>query len=329
MVNFRYHIISITAVFLALGIGLALGANFIDKATVDTLRNQLDDLANDKSNLEEDITQLRNELDTQRQLAEQGGAQLLGGHLTDVSIVAVAVRGIDGDSFDATRESLVAAGATFAGTLWLTDRLALESADEIADLATILGQPVSADPSRLLRILTSRLGGVLASASQPSSAQPATEPVVPEPEPPLIAELRAAGFVEYEPPPAAPVAFAVLPARDARYLVVSGPGAVLADDSVVVPLLADLTATGPAMVVAAQAATGDQATVEATRTAFVGLLRTDDEIRSNLSTVDDVETFAGRVAVVLAIEQLAAGQYGHYGVGDGADSLVPPPLETG
>jgi hypothetical protein len=61
---------------------------------------------------------------------------------------------------------------------------------------------------------------------------------------------------------------------------------------------------------------------------FVGLLRADENVRSNLSTVDDLETFAGRVAVVLALEQLGSGQFGHYGVGDGSDSLVPPALET-
>jgi hypothetical protein len=33
MINLRYHIVSITAVFLALGIGLAFGAAFIDRAT--------------------------------------------------------------------------------------------------------------------------------------------------------------------------------------------------------------------------------------------------------------------------------------------------------
>jgi hypothetical protein len=41
MVNLRYHIVSLTAVFLALGIGLTLGSSFLDRVTVDTLNNQL------------------------------------------------------------------------------------------------------------------------------------------------------------------------------------------------------------------------------------------------------------------------------------------------
>ena len=41
VINLRYHIVSITAVFLALGIGLAFGAAFIDRATVDQLERNL------------------------------------------------------------------------------------------------------------------------------------------------------------------------------------------------------------------------------------------------------------------------------------------------
>ena len=44
MINFRFHLISLVAVFLALGVGVAMGASFIDRATVDSLRGRVDDL---------------------------------------------------------------------------------------------------------------------------------------------------------------------------------------------------------------------------------------------------------------------------------------------
>ncbi len=47
MINFRYHIVSLIAVFLALGIGLVLGTTFLDDATIDGLERQLDGLEND------------------------------------------------------------------------------------------------------------------------------------------------------------------------------------------------------------------------------------------------------------------------------------------
>ncbi|HJM21672.1 MAG TPA: copper transporter [Acidimicrobiales bacterium] len=43
MINLRYHIISIVAVFLALGIGLALGSTFVDSFLVNELEDQVNE----------------------------------------------------------------------------------------------------------------------------------------------------------------------------------------------------------------------------------------------------------------------------------------------
>ena len=42
-----------------------------------------------------------------------------------------------------------------------------------------------------------------------------------------------------------------------------------------------------------------------------------------LSTVDNLESFMGEAASVLAVEDLAVPRVGHYGVGPGADRLLP------
>ena len=41
MINLRYHIVSIIAVFLALAIGVVMGTSFLGKATVDQLKTQI------------------------------------------------------------------------------------------------------------------------------------------------------------------------------------------------------------------------------------------------------------------------------------------------
>jgi hypothetical protein len=61
MINFRFHIVSLTAVLLALGIGLVLGTTFLDEATVKGLERQLDGLERDLDN-----AQSRNEVQQQR-----------------------------------------------------------------------------------------------------------------------------------------------------------------------------------------------------------------------------------------------------------------------
>ena len=45
VINFRFHLVSLVAVFLAIGVGVAMGASFLDRATVDTLRSRVDDLS--------------------------------------------------------------------------------------------------------------------------------------------------------------------------------------------------------------------------------------------------------------------------------------------
>jgi hypothetical protein len=42
-----------------------------------------------------------------------------------------------------------------------------------------------------------------------------------------------------------------------------------------------------------------------------------------VSTVDSLDRESGRVASVLALQELARGVVGHYGFGDGADQPLP------
>ena len=84
-----------------------------------------------------------------------------------------------------------------------------------------------------------------------------------------------------------------------------------------------MAATGPTPVVVASAAVGDDP--ERTRNAVVGPIRSDEPLKKNVSTVDDLESFDGLAAVVLAVEDLDNDVHGHYGVGDGATSLPPAP----
>ena len=52
MINLRYHIVSLTAVFLALAIGVLLGGTYLDKYTVDQLDQSI-------TNAEERIRETR------------------------------------------------------------------------------------------------------------------------------------------------------------------------------------------------------------------------------------------------------------------------------
>ncbi len=353
MINLRYHIVSITAVFLALGIGLAFGAAFIDSATVERLDRNLEAIERQNDELRADRDRRQDRIDgfvaAERELRQQGIPQLLAGHLEGVPVLVLAVRGVDEDLVQSTVDAVAAAGAELGGVLWLTDRLALDDDGEVADMASVLQLP-SADAARLRSVVATRLGTLFAAAADSTESddeagddEPGDEglpteptlPVEPVPEPPLLAALRAASFLELDPPAVAPEGFTVVPEAGLRLVTVSGPGADLADADVLVPVLERFSRgtvpnVGGPIAVAAQegpdpnAEATDEFDPAAERVRFVGLLRGAEGLRDRVTTVDDLEAFPGLVAVLLGLEQGAAGRFGHYGVGEGAQSLLPP-----
>lgn len=139
MINLRYHIVSITAVFLALGIGVALGATFLDKATVEVLRTQLNGLEDSVARTKGENEVLKSDLEdlTQRNTAfeEEGVARLIENTLTDVPTMILAVRGTNPNAIAMTQQRLVEAGSDFEGILWVDERLDLGDEQVLAELA--------------------------------------------------------------------------------------------------------------------------------------------------------------------------------------------------
>ena len=169
MINLRYHIVSITAVFLALGIGVAMGSTLIQRATIDTLENRLDDQKQRLEETDAENERLEAELAAVEQLNSQFGAQateqLLQGRLDQVPIMIFAAEGIDEAGLDGVKRSIVNAGADFRGTFRTTERLALETEDDVADLAVVLDNP-SSDPDELRAVLIRRFGAALLRAAE-------------------------------------------------------------------------------------------------------------------------------------------------------------------
>jgi hypothetical protein len=341
MINIRYHIISITAVFLALGIGLTLGSTFLDRATVDNVRGQLDRVEakvqlSDRRNQE--LSSRLNRLDDRDlRLAEQLPEQLFAHRLDGVPVLVIAARGADEKVVARTISALGGSGAKVAGTWWITDRFVLNDDSEKRDLSAAVGV-ITEDVARLRRIVTVRLGDTLRVASSPAAGVTTTVPAdgipggapagPPPTEPPLVAALRTSGFIEYQTVAGSTSDQVLLPATGLRYVVISGSNAKLPDDAFLRPLLQELASQGPVPVLAGQGTT-DVGATDKERVSFVAPLRADDVLGVRLSTVDDLESAAGLAAAILAIEDLAKLQVGHYGTSDTASRLLPAPEPPG
>lgn len=341
MINLRYHIVSITAVFLALGIGLAFGASFIDRATVNTLERNLNDIEDQNDRLEEDNARLSGALEeaarVEEALREQGISQLVAGRLTDVPVLLLANDGVADDVVAAGEAAVLAAGGRLAGVLRVTDRFALDDDGELEDLRDVLGLP-NAGEAQLRRAVTRQVATILREAGAAPVAEledpedPGEEPPVVPPTPPLLDALLATGFLELDPVDQPVGGVALVAEAGVRVLALSGDASDVDDDDFMAPVLQGLVGIeltdpegAPPVVVAAEATAPEPADgADPPPLSLVARLRGDDALRDRISTVDDVETFAGLAAAVLALANGGEGQHGHYGLGDDAQSLLPP-----
>jgi len=360
MINFRYHVVSLTAVFLALVIGVAMGSTVISKATVDGLRSNVKRVETRIDSTQAQNSLLRSRLSAFQQqnneLTDQIVSRTVADSLTDVPVLMIASKGIDQTSLNQARSTLLDAGARFDGTLLVNDRLALSGAN-----ATKLTELLNADPKDDVRtLLIERLATVLNDASAPKSERPtrtttttahrattttttaanpysgptttapgSTTTTTTEPpasglsQPPLITALRAGGYLDFKPPDGGSPDDLVLTTQGYHYVVVSGPSPNVPNDQFLLPLLKAMAAQGKTSVVAASAAaSGDNEATD--RVAFVGPIRADATMSSNISTVDDLERFSGLVALAFAVREVPE-THGHYGFGKGADALFPTP----
>ena len=342
MINFRYHLVSLTAVFLALGVGLLLGTTFLDDALENQLRSDLEELEHDLDRAGDRNTELRQQLDAFEEeaggLDEQLGARLFDGQLLGQPVLVVAPRGIDEGLVERVTTALDQADADVMGTWWLTDRLLLDDDDEVAQLAEALDLTTD-DAGRLRNNLATQLADVLYGAIDlPATSDAAgsgaavgtgqARPAAPA-EPELLARLREAEFIDYDVPDGEGDVVR-LPASGLRIVVVSGPDASVPLGDALMPVLSDLTSDDqPAPVVAVEPSRvpDEQVDGDDPPERLVDVIRDDGDLSQYVSTVDDLDRVSGRVATVLARvdAQPGAPRIGHYGTEDGTELL--PPVE--
>jgi hypothetical protein len=293
-------------VFLALAVGVVMGSTFIAGSELDLLKSRQDDLKRQIDDARETNRVLTRENNAFAKFQEEAEDTLLAGDLAGVPVVVVAVRGIDQAPAEAVRKQLANTGAASQGTIWLTRKLRLDNQADVESLVGTLALTAS-DKSGIRE----QAIGVLADALR-GAASGATQ----------LEALRVAGFIEIEAPAAATVTTTtLLPATvptAPRVVVVSGAGAEMSDEEVAIPLVRALAASS-AGAIAAEAGNDEPGG----REVFVGPLRRDAELAPGVSTIDDLESFAGRAALVALLRMPANSPAGHFGVGPQAEREVP------
>lgn len=119
MIDFRYHLVSIVAVFLALSLGLLLGSTELRpyvqrglQGLSKTEQNQIDTLLGDKQ-------QLQAQISSENQFAQANAPALLHNVLAGQQVVLVLAPGASGTVTSGVTQALRTAGATITGSLQL------------------------------------------------------------------------------------------------------------------------------------------------------------------------------------------------------------------
>lgn len=308
MINFRYHLVSLTAIFLALGLGLAMGASLVGQPLVSQLEEQLARVGRRADDVAATNNHLEGQLESWDSFAEQAGDRMVAARLAEVPVVTVSFAGVDGDVIGRLEAALRSAGAAVPAEVMFTSRFALGDEEATAELAALVAAG-STEPAEV----------------QAEAARRVAEAWTGRARPELIPDLVAADFLEVvgEPGGAPPV----IAELGARFLVISSRDVDIPNESVAVPLVAAMGELS-LPVVAADVSRGDAdprpgGEEEDDAAPFVGPLREEEQIRGRVSTVDHAAGFRGRTAVVLALAELSDAQVGQYGTGRGAERFLP------
>lgn len=312
MISFRYHVVSVVAVFLALGLGVIAGTTVLDQGLVSRLESGTTEAKQRASQAQQDARELRKQLEPFQGFASAALPYLIEDRLLGREVVVITQDDADPAARDDALTSLQAAGATVV-VLSVTSKVtATDPATETALAEAIHVSPPASSPE-LARMAASALANRLAlGVPAPPSDRPQGDDI--------LGNLLSGGFLA----PVSSISPGDLPSIGGpgqAVVVVSGTSGrpIVPMGQFMEPLIGGLASHDGAKVAVAEAR-------DVRRYSVVRLLRRNAlVVRDPVVTVDDLGDGAfGGAALVLGLDQLLRdGNGGDYGVEDGADGILP------
>jgi len=317
VIDFRYHLVSLISVFLALAVGIILGAGPLQGPIGDQLTEQVDALRAERTQLRTDLDSTQTALDGDERYIEAVGTQLVTGSLQDRRVAVVQLGEVSQDVHNGVLSQLDTAGANVVSQSVLTeawtDSAEESSRETVAEgLRASLGAaaPESDDASATLGAalalaLTGSEGGDGGAVRSPQAID-------------LEGQLERFGFVEAGDDQSEPAQALVLLVGSAGQPQETAEGA--AEETEPTPDVwtavtrAAQDVSGAAVLAGPTDEPGD--TVQA--------VRDDEEIAAVVSTVSGIDRLVGRINVPLAVAARLDGAVGQFGLEDDATAVLPP-----
>jgi hypothetical protein len=318
VIDFRYHLVSIIAVFLALAVGLVVGSTALSGKAEYFLSQAEHKALSINTSLTKKNDALKSQVSADQTFAQASSQRLIGGLLPQDKVVLVVAPGANSAVTSGVTAALKQAGATVTGEVDLQQSfLDTTAANETAltglaqSLAARAGlappaqsQSLVAGQQAAAQMLAASLLDSTAGASSLSAKASAT----------ILTGLQQEGFVSAS----------GTPATATQVVLVAPGGPPPQNGSQVLD------------VVAAQLDAASRGTVMAGSIDSIGagsVIKIESGSTHAVSTVDNADTESGQIMVVQALKNLLDGKApGRYGIDANAAPSPPPtpsPSPTG
>jgi hypothetical protein len=321
MIDFRYHLVSIVAVFLALAVGLVLGSTELQGTVVDGLRATSNSLSSQLADERNQRTAYQSQVQADQSFAAANETTLLKNLLTGERIVLITDAGAQGGVVSGVTTAAKDAGATITGTVALQGKFNDTSSATETSLNAVNSDVVAQDPVTFDSPLNQQ------TANQQQAAQLIASAVVAKSSTTTELTSSAAQSVLKSYADNGYITVSGTPWDGATLAIIVTPGSAPTDggsdpaDEVLVALAQEF-ATGSAATVAAGDASGDGSG------SAMSVLRASN-VSGNVSTIDNADTATGQITAIQALAtQAQGGKAGSYGVESGATSSGPSPAPT-
>jgi Copper transport outer membrane protein, MctB len=322
VIDFRYHLVSIVAVFLALAVGIVLGSTELRGAALTALDRTSSALSAKLNAADAENSALQQQVNGDRAFAQAAEPVLLAHLLDGQRVVVITAPGAPAGVVSGITTALGDAGATVSGQVALSTRFADTSASNLSLLDQLTQRVVPSGltlangtpQQQAAQVLASALvssgspsggsSGSAASGGQASSQAAQT----------ILSSYSAGQFITVTGQPAqgATLAVIVTPA--------SAPAAGNSDpaNQAIVSLAQEFGTGSAATVVAGPSSgSGQGSAISAVRSSGAA---------NSASTVDNADQISGQIVVVQALrEQLSGHKPGSYGTQPDASSAGPSP----
>ena len=312
MIDFRYHIVSIVAIFFALGAGVVLGAGPLKGTGSEIVQAQAD---KDRSNLADaraEIVQLK-ALDKYRDdYVAKVTAGLTDGKLTGKKIAVVTMPNADNGLINGVQDELEKAGGQVTTKVALDAKLFDVGQRQLVE--SLVTQLVTADIQIPSDSTTYQRAGLIAARgfAAKEEGKPADADSTK-----ILSGLTGGKLLSLKP--------SQIKDRASLIVVVAAePPTPVPDTSTysdAVDFIEGLDQGSGGVVVAGTAETAQNG-------GLIKALRSDSEATKIVSSVDVADLPAGKATIVFSLVEQASGKAGQYGAFDAKNGVAPSAVQT-